>query len=139
MTRLPKPDRYAKRERVDYTGLALPKDPPVGDARFKEFARSLGCQIRGRRDAKNGARHVCLRIGGRVPMEFAHYRTAGKGLKGSDRGNGMGLCHEMHRLQHDMGWPRFAKRFDFDPLDVCSEVAAAFDRRFPEKKGEGSR
>lgn len=100
MTRLAlkKPDRFDRpANRIDYTKLKLGKNPPEADAKFKAYARGLGCTVAGLVDRKTGEVHRCERIGGRVVLEFAHYRVAGKGLKGSDRGNGMCLCHQMHQ------------------------------------------
>lgn len=138
MTRpLPKPDRYAKpAKRIDYRELAFPKDPPQADAKYRAYAKGLGCQLRGKRDAKDGELHFCTpRVNARPVIDFAHYKACGKGIKGNDRGNGMGLCHGAHMLQHYIGWRRFARRFDIDPVEICQRIQADYDRKFSDQKG----
>lgn len=130
-----KPDRLAQpTDRIDYRTLPIAKNPPEADPRFKTYVRALGCQLRGKVDQSTGQAHVCQRHNGKVFIEFAHYRTAGTALKGSDRGNGMGLCHVAHhQLQHQHGWPEFARRFGIDPEQICTELQAQYESKFGTK------
>lgn len=132
--KFPKPDSRAPREsRLDYSKLALAKNAPQPDARFREYTRNLGCQVR-RRSPK--AHPKCSPTIGtdytrRPLIDFAHTPAQrGVSQKASDVGNGVGLCHDLHMEQERIGWPRFAKKYDIDPKAIAQELADAYEGRF---------
>lgn len=66
-------------------------------------------------------------------MEFAHgpdKATKGMGTKSTDT-VGMPLTHNCHRLQHDIGWPEFSRRFlgSPDPRPTCDAYWKAYPGR----------
>lgn len=140
LTKPRRADRLAKVHRINYSKLAQPKSVSLPDARFREFARRRGCQVR----LRNRAAHPkCSPIIGteyspRPLIVFAHTPTGGKrtlGRKASDVGHGIGLCSDLHDLQGVIGWKRFAKRYDFDPIAIAEELAAEYLAKFGEKEG----
>lgn len=130
---IPKPDSRAPRKRRVFTGLALPKNTPQPDSRFRAYARNLGCQIH-RHSPKLHPR--CSPMTGtdytrRPLIDFAHTAAKrGMGQKAADVGNGIGMCHDLHMEQERIGWPRFAKKYDIDPLAIARELADAYEGRF---------
>jgi hypothetical protein len=136
---LPKPDRHAPRERMDYSKLALKKDIAQPDSKFRADVRSRGCQVR-RRSPQLHPR--CAPMVGseyspkRPVVDFCHTPAPGKkgmSKKASDLGNGIGMCHSLHLEQTETGWPAFAKKYDVDPVAIATELAADYVRRHPEK------
>jgi len=131
---IPKPKHRAERKRVDYSGLALAKHPPQADARFREFARGRGCEIRRRRPEKHPR---CSPLVGsdytkRPLIDFMHIptgRTKGMGQKGSDLYGGFGGCHDLHMEQESIGWTPFAEKYDIDPYEIAKEVGDAYTQR----------
>jgi hypothetical protein len=120
---IPKPDRYAKRGRIDYTKSAIPKQPPVRLPGFRAFARTKGCKVAGVEG------HVCgPRVSGGAPIEFAHIGTYGKGMKSPDS-HGFGLCHDAHKEQHAIGWLAFARKYHIKPTEIAADLFAEYERR----------
>lgn len=96
------------------------------DPKFRAFVRVQGCQCRGLLG------HVC-----RTRVEFAHIANEGNG--GADRGNGLGLCAELHRTGakswHVMGKHSFPAYWGIDPV----AIAKALDARYAlEESGFGT-
>lgn len=107
--RLAKPTRETRKMRKpDTSELALPKPNPARDSDYRAYVRSHPCAIKGRSE------HRC-----EGPIECAHIRTAGFGLKSSDYAT-IPLCAKAHRFtQHNIGWSEFMIRFDFNPWQVA--------------------
>lgn len=142
MTAFPKPDRYAKRERVDYSGLALAKDVSEPDAKFRADVRRKGCQVK--RHSPELHRR-CSPVRGseysnrRAVIDFAHTPAPGKkgmGKKASDRGNGIGLCHDLHMEQERIGWESFQAKYRIDACAIAQELADDYSRRHDKREGQ---
>jgi len=134
----PKPRRgvrLAKVHRVNYDRLAMAKDVSQPDAKFREFVRKRGCQVRLRSRAKHAR---CSPVIGtdysrRPLIVFAHTPTGGKrtmSRKASDVGHGIGLCSDLHDEQGAIGWKRFAKKYDIDARAIAEELAAEYAAKF---------
>jgi hypothetical protein len=119
MTALPKPLRSErKRGVIDTSTLPLAKQHVARDAEYKAYVRSHPCAIKGR------AGHRC-----EGPVESAHIRTAGLGLKSSDYAT-IPLCVKAHEYtQHQIGWGEFMSRYDLNPWHVAFHLLEAWVRR----------
>lgn len=126
-------------ERIDYSKFALKKDIAQPDSKFRADVRAKGCQVRKLSPLKHPR---CSPLIGsdysakRAVIDFCHTPAPGKkgmSKKASDRGNGIGMCHDLHLEQTDIGWTRFAKKYDIDPVAIATELGADYSRRHPEK------
>jgi hypothetical protein len=116
---IPKPQKHErKRAAIDTAELALPKPSPARDADYRAYVRKHDCAIRGR------AGHRCYGA-----VEAAHIGTAGLGLKSSDYAT-VPLCIRAHEgTQHQIGWPAFMVRFDFNPWHTAFVLLEKWHRR----------
>ncbi len=116
---IPKPLRSERKIRkVDTSDLSLPKPDPARDSDYKAYVRSHPCAIRGR------AEHRC-----EGAVEAAHIGTAGFTLKQSDYAT-VPLCVKAHEFtQHNVGWPEFMIRYDFNPWHVAFWLLEKWHRR----------
>jgi hypothetical protein len=68
---------------------------------------------------------------------FCHTATGGTqkamGRKVSDVGHGIGMCHVLGVEQETIGWSAFEAKYEIDAQEIARELAADFERRFPNK------
>lgn len=119
MSELRKPLRSERRRaNFDTRDLPLAKQHVARDGDYKAYVRSHPCAIKGR------AEHRC-----EGPVEAAHIRTAGFGLKSSDY-SCIPLCVKAHEFtQHRIGWPAFMETYNFNPYHVAWTLLEAWVRR----------
>jgi hypothetical protein len=131
----PKPDRYAKRERIDYSKSAIPKDVAAPDASFRAYARQCGCQVHNHNRAAHPRCSPVRSSGyspGRPVIVFAHTPAPGKkgmSKKAPDLGYGIGLCHDLHMEQERIGWESFQRKYKIDAPAIARSLADSYASR----------
>jgi hypothetical protein len=95
--------------KIDYTKLALPKNPPARDKAYLAYVREQICAVYG---------NDCGGV-----TEAAHIGTTGRGMKSSDLFT-IPLCSRHHRESHDVGIITFQANHLLDVWAVCAHTLA---------------
>jgi hypothetical protein len=104
-------------EGIDYTALAIPKDPPDRERNYLDLVRGELCALSAEYNRECGG-----------VTEAAHLQVLGKGIKASDFLT-VPLCSRHHGIQHSLGIATFQLQYGINLWQIATHLLVRWIRQ----------